>query len=516
MQPTRILVTGASGFVGRHLLDATKDDYRIFGIARRSQARAGAPVHPNIRWHQVDIGDRESLRLAFREIRDDGGVDTVIHLAAHYDFTGEDHPAYWRTNVEGLRNVLDFSRDLGVRHFVFSSSTAACRFPPSGGTIDETTPPDGTSIYSVTKGIGEAMVREYEKWFPATIVRYAALFSDWCEYPPLFIFLETWLSGVWNHRVLAGRGKSAIPYMHVREVAPFLQRVLDRGTDLPPGQVVIASPDGSTSHAQLFEAATTYFHGRPDVPRLFPKWLCSVGVRAMDAAGRVTGNRPFERPWMMEYVDKALHIDASRTRKILGWAPRERLDIIRRMPFLIENFRVDPLEWHRRNRAAMRRLRVSTNLRIFSLLERFEERIGRDLTAYGFGPEGRPRLPHYQALGEDLHQWHHVLVLRNLMNAVRTRDRGIFLGYCDDLAKRRYAQGFPSAEVCHVLEMLGEIALRTLRRDPESDGLEQGLQEHVTMNLRFGCDRVLEVYETLEESGRREGERAAAALRGDD
>ena len=38
------------------------------------------------------------------------------------------------------------------------------------------------------------MLAEYAREFPATIVRFAALFSDWCEYPPLFMFLETWLS----------------------------------------------------------------------------------------------------------------------------------------------------------------------------------------------------------------------------------------------------------------------------------------------------------------------------------
>ena len=54
-------MTGASGFIGRHLLDALKDSYQIIAMARRSQARCGAPFHPNISWYQVDIGDREPL-----------------------------------------------------------------------------------------------------------------------------------------------------------------------------------------------------------------------------------------------------------------------------------------------------------------------------------------------------------------------------------------------------------------------------------------------------------------------
>ena len=67
--PTLVL-TGASGFVGRHLLESLAGDYRIFGIARRSQVRCGAPVHPNITWFQVDIGEREPLGEVFRMIRD--------------------------------------------------------------------------------------------------------------------------------------------------------------------------------------------------------------------------------------------------------------------------------------------------------------------------------------------------------------------------------------------------------------------------------------------------------------
>ena len=98
-----LVLTGASGFVGRHLLEDLKNDYRIFAIARRSQHDCGAPMHPNIAWMRVDIGDREALARTFREIASAGGAETLIHLAAYYDFTGEDHPEYRRTNVEGTR-----------------------------------------------------------------------------------------------------------------------------------------------------------------------------------------------------------------------------------------------------------------------------------------------------------------------------------------------------------------------------------------------------------------------------
>ena len=95
----RLIVTGASGFIGRHLLEAVKEDYRIFGLARRSQARSGAPVHPNISWFQVDIGEREALERVLGQIRESGGADVLIHLAAHYDFTGDKHPFRQPTTI---------------------------------------------------------------------------------------------------------------------------------------------------------------------------------------------------------------------------------------------------------------------------------------------------------------------------------------------------------------------------------------------------------------------------------
>ena len=102
-----IIVTGASGFVGRHVLEQLRDDHRIFGIARRSQRRAGVEEHPNITWLEADIAERAQLEAVFRTIGESGGADYVIHLAAYYDFTGVDHPEYMRTNVTGVWNPLE-------------------------------------------------------------------------------------------------------------------------------------------------------------------------------------------------------------------------------------------------------------------------------------------------------------------------------------------------------------------------------------------------------------------------
>ena len=54
-----------------------------------------------------------------------GRVDVMIHLAAYYDFSGEEHPEYRRTNVVAMESLLDACRRFDLEHFIFASSVAA-------------------------------------------------------------------------------------------------------------------------------------------------------------------------------------------------------------------------------------------------------------------------------------------------------------------------------------------------------------------------------------------------------
>jgi nucleoside-diphosphate-sugar epimerase len=504
MNLPRIVVTGASGFVGRRLLEAVKERAVVFGIGRRSQARCGAPVHPNIRWFQNDIADRESLHATFDTVRAEGGADVLVHLAAHYDFTGEDDPEYWRTNVDGLRNVLEESRDLNLKRFVFSSSLAACDFPPPGSALTETSAPDGRHVYARTKAIGEQMVREYDDAFPTCILRFAALFSDWCEYPPLYKFLETWLSHRWNRRMLGGRGRSAVPYLHVRDAVSCLQVVMERTDAFDPGEILLVSGNGAVSHRQLYLTATHYYFGELEPPISVPRPLVKPGIHLRCLTGRLMGEMPFERPWMADYVDKSLTADATTTHHRLNWHPRARLEILRRLPFLIENFKADPVEWHRRNRAAMKQVRMRSNLKIYSLLARYEPQISeaftRQLTARG----AEDQFPSYRRSDVSELQWNHRLILRHLMNTVRTRERAVFLSYCQDLAERRFQQGFSADEVCGALSILEQLCLDALRRSDEAKEVLPFVHDHITINIRFGIDQIQVTFELLEIERQRE------------
>ncbi|MBN1356203.1 NAD(P)-dependent oxidoreductase [bacterium] len=497
MELPGMVLTGASGFLGRHFLDVMKRHHKIFAIARRSQVRCNAPVHVNIHWYQVDIADLDHIESVFREIRREGGAESVVHFAAYYDFTGEEHPDYYRSNVNGLRNILKVTKILHPKRFIFSSSVAACSFPKKGHYIDETSPPDGSHIYAVTKALGESLVSEFSDFVPTSIVRLPALFSDWCEYPPLFMFLQTWLSEAWNSRILGGTGLSAIPYLHVRDAVSYFRTLLLDYIPREPCEIFIAGGDGATSHLELYNAATLNRYGSVRKPRLMPRPLCGLGMWMLEILGQLRGKPPFERSWMAAYIDKQLSVNASKSRTRLSWQPRPRLGILRRMPFLIENFKSDPIEWMSRNQAAMKMPYLHPNLRIYRLLQSNEDAIVKTVINRIFETPENLQFERYRQLGVDQQQWASRQAFRELMTSVRTLDKGVFMKYCTDIACHRRDQGYRPTEVIEALSVFHDTCMSVLRGDPDADDLSSELVDNITMTVQFGIDQVEEVFEEV-------------------
>lgn len=350
MQRPAMIVTGATGFLGGQLVRQLRKEYRIYALGRRSPQEAGVPEGAGIRWFRVDIADRDRLGEVFRFIAESGGAHQLLHMAAYYDFTGDDSPEYERTNVQGTKNLLELSEPLKLRKFIFASSVAACPFPGPGQALTETTPPEAPFPYARSKRAGEAMLRDSRDRVPSTIVRIAAVFSDWCEYEPLDEFLGTWCSRRWNARVLGGRGESAVPYLHVDDLLSCFLRVVEKGDALEPAEVLIASPEGATTHAELFRETTRAFHGSPRRALHVPPPLAAVGIRAREWWGRRRGRLPFERSWMVPYIDRQLRVTNAVTRRRLDWAPNPDLHVLSRLPVLLRNMTDHPDEWKLRGR----------------------------------------------------------------------------------------------------------------------------------------------------------------------
>ncbi len=491
-----VLLTGASGFVGRNFIKAAAGRFRLFCIARRSMEEAGVQPEANLRWIQVDIADREKLRDRIQRVKDHGGVDYVVNLAGYYDFSNQDHPEYTRTNIQGTRNMLELAREFAVRRFLFASSQAACPFGP---VVTEATPPDADIPYARSKRAGEDVVREYAQWVPCAIVRIAAVYSDWCEYPPLYTLLNNWLSGnMLESRIIAGRGQSALPYIHVHDLVRFFLRVIEKSSSLKQLCILNAGPDGTVSHLDLFRIATQFYYQRTVQPIFVSPLLLVPMILMRHLQCRLLGRKPFEQLWMLKYVDQQLIADSSLTRTLLSWRPTPRKTISRRLVFLIENMRNNPDLWRNWNEAMLRKASDRPHLILHDMLcdamdtarDNVIEAIATRLLAVD---QANGQTEHVQLLGTMdrtvLHSY--IRLLYQLMNTIiRIRNRPMMQQYAHTIAFVPMNTGFANGSASQCLFVISEYMIQRFRGRVQFQQLTPRADEYITMTIHMAADRI--------------------------
>src|SRR5688500_11364084 len=96
-----VLITGATGNLGRSLAMALGRDYRIVGLDLKAQGTE-SPVF------EADFSSDASVEMALHRFRDSFGarIASVIHLVAFFDFSGEHNPLYQSVNVAGTRRLM--------------------------------------------------------------------------------------------------------------------------------------------------------------------------------------------------------------------------------------------------------------------------------------------------------------------------------------------------------------------------------------------------------------------------
>ncbi|HOI00316.1 MAG TPA: GDP-mannose 4,6-dehydratase [Bacteroidales bacterium] len=174
----RVLVTGAAGFIGSHLVDALLEDGwwvdgidnfdPYYNVAIKHQNIDAHLKHPHYRLYTYDIRDREALMHL------EGGYDVIVHMAAKAGVRPSiaDPNGYQDVNVRGTQNILELARKWKTRQFVFASSSSVYGLNNALPWKEDACVLKPVSPYASTKVSGELLGHVYSQLFG---IRFIAL-----------------------------------------------------------------------------------------------------------------------------------------------------------------------------------------------------------------------------------------------------------------------------------------------------------------------------------------------------
>jgi UDP-glucose 4-epimerase len=216
---SRILVTGGSGFIGSHVVDAL----RAAGHEPQILDTRPSPHHDDVLTFVGDIRRLDDVREALH------GCDAVVHLAAAADVgqVAEDPVGAEELNARGTLTVLQSARELGVSRVVYAS-TIWVYSDVEAERVDEDTPlRPPAHLYTATKLAGELYCRSYAELYglECTVLRFGIPYGPRARPAAVLpIFVAKALAG--EPLTLAGGGEQTRRFVYVEDLAEGVVRGL--------------------------------------------------------------------------------------------------------------------------------------------------------------------------------------------------------------------------------------------------------------------------------------------------
>jgi dihydroflavonol-4-reductase len=308
----RVLITGAGGFIGSHLVDSQlAQGHTVKAVDLHLERLAHVMEHPNLEVVKGDVTEPEQLSALVE------GVDVVYHLAsAHLDVSQSDEH-YYRVNVEGTQQLLAGAHAAGVSRFVHCSTNGVLgeiQQPPA----DERTPCHPTNIYEQTKLLGEraalAFFRNTD--FPVIVARPTWVYGTRC--PRTARLLHT----VRERRfVMFGNGRTLRHPIYIDDAVRGLELCARHGI---PGEVYFLGGEKPVTIAQLVQIIAKVQGVK------VPGWQLPlpVGMVAGYMAQwvfRILGKQPPISRRTLDFFMKDNAYDISKARRDLGFNPEVNL-----------------------------------------------------------------------------------------------------------------------------------------------------------------------------------------------
>tara|TARA_B100000678_G_scaffold291050_1_gene305990 strand:- start:9971 stop:12472 length:2502 start_codon:yes stop_codon:yes gene_type:complete len=345
----RVLLTGAAGAIGSALIRELRDDYTVVGFDLPGNDAA-------CELYEVDLTSQDSIALALEKMRQTHGdnIASVIHLAAYFDFTGEENPLYEKVNVEGTRNLLDALQKFQVGQFVYSGTMLVHRPGAPGEPINESRPIEPKWAYPQSKAKTEDVIHEHSGDIPYVLLHLAGLYDDKTAVPTLIEQIKRIYERDPHAHAYADSLETGQSFIHKDDMTDAVRRSIDRRDSLPENVTILVGEPDAMSYGELQDKIAEQIHGTKDwMTVTLPKPLAKIGAWVEEKAEPVIpdafdqGEEPFIKPFMIEMADDHYELDISRARDLLGWTPRH--SISDELSDIVDSLLDDPLAWYERN-----------------------------------------------------------------------------------------------------------------------------------------------------------------------